>query len=414
MQLPSSEDAEKGWLCSMMLDSSIINKTMNIPEDAMYTPANRILLVALRELSGKETAIDFITVWNHLSEGDQREIGGKEYLDEVVSFIPSPSNCDYYCEIVVEKLDRRRAILLGHQLVSVGEEAPLHELHDITSSFQLSARKQDGVVCATELASGLAQWLEMIQQETYDDSGISWGFDGLPSLIPKLRPGDLCLIGGFPGSAKTSLLNSLVAHTCVTQKKPALIISEEMTARDEGARLASIVGRIPLKKLFGEEPMDNDDYTKFANACRSIYASKVAISDDMLSIGEIFSKAEQHKQEHGLELLGIDNAQLVAMSSGAGKDNDREILDRIGRMSKWMAKKLNCPVVLITQINRTDMLPYGCDSLRAHCDQYIVVNESLPGDTTKSIRVRKNRNGAIGEVECSWFGQCAAFYSGGL
>jgi replicative DNA helicase len=403
-----------GLLCSMILDPGLINKTMNLPAEAFYTPANRILLSALRELSTKDSAIDFVIVWDQLSASEKEEIGGKEYLNHVWGFLPTPSNWEYYLAIVADKFDRRRAILLGQQLVNAGPEAPLNELEAITSNFRLTERKQEGIICATELASGLAQWLEMIQQETYDDSGISWGFDGLPSLVPRLRPGDLCLIGGFPGSAKTSLLNSLVAHTCVTQQRPALIISEEMTARDEGARLASIVGRIPLKKLFGEEAMDVEDYRRFRDAAQAIYDSKVAISDDMLSIGEIFSKAEQHKQEHGLELLGIDNAQLVAMSSGAGNDNDREILDRIGRMSKWMAKKLNCPVVLITQINRTDMLPYGCDSLRAHCDQYLVVNESLPGDTTKSIRVRKNRNGAIGEVECSWFGQCAAFYSGGL
>jgi replicative DNA helicase len=252
---------------------------------------------------------------------------------------------------------------------------------------------------AKDLVADFSSWLEGVHDGTIKDEGLEWGFAELGTIIHKLRPGELCVVGGRPGAGKTSVANTLVANTCVLFNHPSLVFSLEMPKRQEVMRIASILGNLPLVKLQELNLMSDEDYAILSQALLKIHAANLGISDSVYEIHEI------RKETYGLDLVVIDHAQLAKV-----KDVPDKVLalDEIGRESKVMSKDLECVVMLLTQINKEDT-PSWSAALEQHCDQYAIVYKGSY-DGKKKVEVRKQRNGPIGEVWVPWRGECAAFF----
>lgn len=258
---------------------------------------------------------------------------------------------------------------------------------------------------AKELVSDFSSWLEGVHDGTIKDEGLEWGFAEIGSVIHKLRPGELCVVGGRPGAGKTSVANTLVANVCVLFNHPALVFSLEMPKRQEVMRIASILGNLPLVKLQELNLMSDEDYAILSQALLKIHAANLGISDSVYEIHEIRKVAKAYKEAYGLDLVVVDHAQLARV-----KDIPDKVLalDEIGRECKVISKDLECVVMLLTQINKEDT-PFNSAALEQHCDQYIIVYKGSY-DGKKKVEIRKQRNGPIGEVQCNWRAECAAFY----
>ncbi|HXB11956.1 MAG TPA: DnaB-like helicase C-terminal domain-containing protein [Bacteroidia bacterium] len=410
--LPHAEDVERGLLNQMLLGY----RTPDSGASAIfYIPAHSIIAKEIHESINNQLPVDFNSLLFRLS-GNIDEVGGREYISQLYeNTIPNPAIAEYYFTTLLELADRRHAILTARQIEEKSSDSNVNfdEISSLAVSIKKSSTKQESVTNATSLATEFVDYLERLQDGKIEDRGIEWGFDGLPGIIRKIRPGELCLIGGYPGAGKTSLANSTIAHTCIPNKIPTLIFSMEMTKHQETMRIISISGKVPLKRLLGDEPLRDEDYSRITESIGRLHQSKVSIIDQVLSIGEVAAEAKTYKQSVGLDLVVIDHAQLVRTHLSKNRQEYQE-LDHIGQVCKWMAKELDCSVMLLTQLNRADGLPYGSSMLWAHTDQLIIVNKPDPGSRVTTLEIKKHRNGPEGTCKCSWWAECAAFYNGNL
>src|SRR5260221_274437 len=413
--LPSDLDAERGLLSCALQDTEIRRSILGSTEAGIfYHPAHQALFRAVVEMHEAGKAIDFITLSSRLGEKGLDELGGKEGLDYIWNFIPAASAWAYYKDILLDVSYRRRAILAAKQIDVLGRDSRDHSARSRIEAiaFELSAHETTntgGLVFASVLASRFAEWIEDLNSGEVVDRGMPWACDGLPELIDKLRPGELCLIGGRPGSGKTSLLNSQVALAVLPNQLKAVVFSLEMTRLEETMRLVSISGGLPLYSLKNRGAMSPENITSYTASLRSLNNSQLAISDEILDIYQIYEKAAAYRKDKGqLDLIGIDYAQLIKVRNS----EDRRLgLDEVGRVCKYMAKELDSHVMLLTSINRNDGLPFDCTSLEYHCDMFIEAKKSEPGEVYKEFMVRKNRNGPIGQCQVSWYEDCACLYS---
>ncbi len=405
MSLPFSEESEKALLCSMLIDKEVAEKAARkVKEEVFYMPCHGLIFKAIREAVLAERPSDFPSLISAIGERGMAEIGGKEYLSSLYTFIPTGVAWEHYYGVLSDKLDRRNAIIASERisLLAADDASLFTEIEQIASGIVGSRVNQDGIVGAASLASELSQCFDAIGDD--DNRGVSMTLSGVKDLVKRIRPGELCLIGGASGDGKTSLANSILVKSCIPNKQPALYFSLEMSTREQGMRLVSIAGRIPLEKLLDRIPLDKLENQRFAKALTDLHTSKIAIMDQVVGIQEAFAIAKDYKEINGLDLVVIDYAHLMLGLNGHHGEVRHE-LEHIGKTCKWMAKKMNCAVILLTQIHDGDYMPAECKGLMRHPDIYMVVSADQ-----ETLQVLKQRNAPKGTCKVQFYGPSCEFY----
>src|SRR5258708_2933751 len=247
--LPSNEDAEKGILSSMLQDDQVKRKCLtNVNPLFFVYPAHVDVFRGLGAMGDGPS--DFLLVCNQLGQKGLAELGGKEGLAKIFQFVPSASNWEYYYKILLDLHYRRTAILKGRDIIELAldESKETSDIESVAMSLLLP-KSAEGLTGAHKLATDFNSYIEDLNSGNIEDRGIQWACDGLPDVIDKLRPGEVCLVGGKPGAGKTSLLNSQVALRCIPNAIATVVFSLEMTRREEVMRLISILATIPLHHL---------------------------------------------------------------------------------------------------------------------------------------------------------------------
>jgi replicative DNA helicase len=408
MTMPFSEECEKGLLCSVLLEPALI---VRVTADLFYEQPFKDLFQFLFDNFANVDSLDYAMVLGRMPEPLLAAIGGKETLAALYAYCPSSCNWSHYSKILVDLRDKRDSITTATQIIELAQdkESTVADIESLAKKIRSKVPATDNHSTGIELARSLNLWMEQIQNGEVKADGITWGFQGLPTLVDRLRPGELCLIGGRPGSGKTSIANSVVSLSCIPQGKSSLVFSLEMTLREATMRLLSIIGRIPLQHLQDQSLMTERDFRHYSTALAAIASSRLAVVDEILTIHQMYDKVRQIKETVGLDLVVIDHVGLLRMNSTDSRKR-YESLDEAGRICKYMAKDFHLSVMLLTQINREDSSPFECSNLEAHCDQYLLVPITASDVVTKEIRVRKNRNGPAGTVPCKWYPECASFY----
>jgi replicative DNA helicase len=408
-ELPHSEDLELGLLTHLASNPECFCELIPVLNEQIFLNEEyRKVYRAIRiQYDSGLRASDLLDTCRQL-QGNAEALLATQIIFGTKPLVQTRDTWEYYYRTLKELQERRRIIVAASEIIDIAKETkvPIDRVEFACNNIRIELQPE-GILGAKSLVNDYTQYLEKIESGEIQERGIEWGFKGLDLYIDKIRPGELCLIGGRPGSGKTSIANSVVAHYCIPSMKPCLIFSLEMTALSECMRLASIVGRLSLSKLKNLKEMTSDDHRQLSEALTKIYNSKVGICDSTYNIYEMERMARDYKRENGLDLIVIDHAQLVRMD---GFNDERVLLEEVGKISKIMSKDLDCAVYLLTQVSFENATPFNSTLLEAHCDQYIVVQNHDEDDCEVEIRVRKQRNGPTGTAKCEWYGPCAAFY----
>jgi replicative DNA helicase len=236
-----------------------------------------------------------------------------------------------------------------------------------------------------------------------------------------LQPGSLIIIAGRPSMGKTSLLLQLLLHSAA-HYGPVFFASLEMPSKQIADRLISMDGKVPLTSLTGE--MREDEWTRLTHGVSRLYDLPFYIDDSGgQRAAAIRAKAQQVRRQNGgkLSMIAIDYLQLM----GADGDTRNEQIASITSSLKATAKQLECPVVLLSQLNRdvekrpnkrpmmSDLRDSGAIEQDAdlilfpYRDEYY--NPDSPDKGTAELIIAKQRNGPPGTVQVGWRGECASF-----
>jgi replicative DNA helicase len=355
--LPNNLDAERSVLGAVLLDNNALNAAIeNLRAEDFFLDQHRRVFTQMIALSESQQAIDLITLTEELHRhGDLEAAGGAPYLASLADGLPRVSNIEHYARIVKEKALLRNLIHATHniqQRAFEGEDGADAVLDNAESSiFALAEdRVRIGLLPIKDIVRDNFERLEKIFREGKSITGISCGYAELDKLTSGLQPSELLILAARPSQGKTALALNLAENIGIRAGLPVAIFSLEMSKESLLQRLLASVAQIDAHK-FRTGHLSREDWRRMTESLGIIASSPLWIDDaGSISVLEIGAKARRLKRDKGLSLLIVDYLQLITARGRFG--NRQEEVSSISRGLKALAKELQIPVLVLSQLTR--------------------------------------------------------------
>lgn len=431
---PHSAEAEQSIIGGLMLDNQVWDKiSSKLCDTDFYRTEHRILFRAVQELAKKEQPFDVVTLLDTLkSNNELDDAGGETYLFELANNTPSVANVNAYADIVREKSVQRQLIGVATEIADsaynpVGRG--VSELLDLAETRVFAIGEQTGGDGGPEnIKSILVRAVEKIDALYHSGdaiTGMATGLSRLDEMTSGLQPSDLVIVAGRPSMGKTTLVMNMAEHAAIQSGKPVLVFSMEMPSDSLAMRMMSSLGRIDQHRIRTGK-LEDDDWPRVTSAVHMLSEAPLYIDDTpAMSPAEMRARARRLAKEHGsVGLIVVDYLQLMKVP-GFGAENRTAEISEISRSLKALAKELHCPVIALSQLNRSleqradkrpvmsDLRESGAIEQDADLICFIyrdeVYHEDSPDKGTAEIIIAKQRNGPIGRVRVAFIGKYTRF-----
>ena len=428
--LPHNLEAEKCVLGAILIDNEAFNQAAeSLDSRDFFRDAHRRVFDKMVLLNERREVIDLVTLNNELERsGELQEVGGAAYIAALVDGVPRATNVEHYAKIVKEKSTLRDLINVGNKILrsayDAEEEADLLLDGAEQAIFNIADdRSRSGFVPLRELVNEGFSTIERLQEHKESITGVPSGFTDLDQLTSGFQPSDLVIVAARPSMGKTSLVLNIAQHVGVKTGKTVGFFSLEMSKEQLFLRMLTAEARIDAHKFRGGF-LSESDYERLSHSLGVLAEAKVFI-DDTAAIGvlEMRAKARRLMAEHGLDLLIVDYIQLM---QGRGRfENRTQELASISRSLKGLAKELNVPILMLSQLSRapesrSDHRPQLSDlresgALEQDADVVIFIfREDQYGATPDNenlaeLIIGKQRNGPTGLVKLAFTKQHTRF-----
>ena len=435
---PHSTEAESSVLGGLLLDNGAWDRVGDLlTESDFYRFEHRMVFGAIGALVNASKPADVITVFEQLlSQGKAEEIGGLAYLNSLAQYVPSAGNIRRYAEIV-----RERAIL--RKLVSVSDEIatnafnprgrPVATILDeaeqkIFNIGEEGARTKQGFQAMESLVVKLLDRVQEMADNPNDVTGVPSGFYDLDRMTAGFQAGDLIVLAARPSMGKTALAINIAEHVALNEGLPVAVFSMEMGAAQLAVRIVGSIGRIDQSHLRTGKLTD-DEWPRLTEAIEKLRTISLHIDESAgLTSSELRANARRLSRQCGkLGLIVVDYLQLMSGSSNDGENRATE-LGEISRGLKMLAKELQCPVIALSQLNRSvetrpdkrpmmsDLRESGAIEQDADIIMFIYRDEYYTKDACKEpgvaeVIIAKQRNGPTGTVKLAFLKPITKFES---
>ncbi|WP_349611637.1 replicative DNA helicase [Halomonas sp. H10-9-1] len=358
---PHSLEAEQSVLGGLMLDNQAWDNVADrLVSDDFYRYEHRLIFNVMAELAESARPLDVVTLSEALEGRDQLDtVGGLATLAELARNTPSASNIRAYADIVRERATLRKLIRAASQIADGAfspQGRPADELVDEAERlvFQISEErpKSGGPIGMSDLLAKAVDRIDELFNMKGEMTGLSTGFRDLDEMTSGLQPSDLVIIAGRPSMGKTTFAMNLVEHAVISSEKPVMVFSMEMPADALMLRMLSSLGRIDQTRMRTGQ-LEDEDWPRLTSAVNLLKDKQLFIDDTAaLSPNEMRSRIRRLVREHGnVGLVMIDYLQLMQIP-GFSENRTGEISE-ISRSLKGLAKEFGCPVVALSQLNRS-------------------------------------------------------------
>ena len=428
---PHNPDAERSVLGAALLSKDALFDVVEAvrPED-FYDPNHREIFSVVYELSKKNAPVDALTVSEELDKrGSLDMVGGRAYVAGLSSTTPTTANAAEYAKIVAEKASIRRLIDKADEIVTKGYDKSMDagQLLDYAENgiFEISQARQKGAY--VPLKDVLLSNIDNIDKASkLKDglTGVTTGFKDLDAKTSGLQRSDLIILAARPAMGKTAFALSLALNAAIKGGASVMVFSMEMAREQLGQRLLAMESKVEMQKLKTGR-LERRDWDDVNVALEVLSGAEIFIDDTAgISIMEMKSKCRRLKAEKKLDLIIIDYLQLMN-PEGRSLDSRTQEISVISRNLKLLARELDCPVIVLSQLSRnpeqrTDHRPMLSDLrdsgsieqdadivLFLYRDEYYNENTDVPGEC--EVIIAKQRSGPTGTVKVAWLDKITKF-----
>ncbi len=433
---PHDLDAERALLGAMLLSSEIQNEALTRLTSAdFYRTAHQVIFDAMLRLAARNENFDVLSLADQLtSMGKLEAIGGRDYLIDLSTSVPTTAFWERYANIVLRLSTYRRLINAGTRIVALGYEIPEDETSTISDAedtlFKVTQERLTSNFTALEeeLPRTLRRF-EELQSQGGKTAGVPTGYDRLDMLTTGLRGGDLIILGARPSVGKTAFALNLAIESA-RQGTSVSFFSLEMGIADLTARVVSAEALVNSWNLRSGKIKD-DDWAAIVQAMSRLSALDLAIDDSpSLNIMELRAKAKRRLHDvKGNKLIIIDYLQLMQPARRNTESRQVEISE-ISRGLKVLAKDLDVPIIALSQLSRgiemrDDKRPMLSDlresgSLEQDADIVLFLDrntkppaegEEVGENQDANLYLAKHRNGPTGTIPLSYIRRYTKFVS---
>lgn len=427
---PHNEEAERSVLGAAMLNKDVLFDILEeVKEDDFYNESHKEIFRAIWELYRKNSAVDMLTVCEELKSRRSLDmVGGRAYIATLTAEVPATANGREYAKIVAEKAVMRQMIRTSEDITEKGYEGKMEtrEILDYAESgiFKISQMRQKNDY--TKIQDVLLENLRIIDAAAQNKdkiTGIPTGFHDLDEKTSGLQRSDLIIVAARPGMGKTAFALNIAQQSAVKHGTSVIIFSLEMSKEQLGQRLLAMQARVEMQKL-KQGDLDRKDWDRVSLGVDELNGSKIVIDDTPgISLMEMRNKCRRLKAEQGLDLIVVDYLQLMTFEGRT--DNRQQEISALSRNMKLLAREMNCPVILLSQLSRApelrqDKRPMLSDLRESgsieqdadiviflYRDDYYNENTEKPG--VCEVNIAKHRSGPTDKIELTWVARYTKF-----
>ena len=426
---PNSNEAEQSVLGGLLLDNLAWDRAADLlTESDFYRHEHRLIYSAVGALVSAGKRADVITVFEQLqSQGKAADCGGLAYLNALAQSVPSAANMRRYAEIVRERAILRKLIAASDEIATNAFNTQGRAVSQILDEaegkiFKIGeegSRQRQGFQGIDKLVTALIDRVnELAENGAEEVTGVRTGFFDMDRMTAGLQKGDLIVLAARPSMGKTAFALNIAEHVAVGEGLPVLVFSMEMGAAQLALRMVGSLGRIDQQHL-RTGALRNEEWERLAEAVDRLGRVQLFIDETpALNSAELRARARRMARQYGqLGLIVIDYLQLMSGSSSSEENRATEI-GEISRGLKALAKELQCPVIALSQLNRSvesrnDKRPMMSDLRESgaieqdadvimfiYRDEYYNKESKEPG--VAEIIIAKQRNGPVGTLKLTF------------
>lgn len=435
---PQSLEAEQAVLGGLMLNNDAFdNVAETLQQGDFYHPQHRLIFTEMCKLVEANKPLDLITVSESLTALQELDnAGGLAYLAELAKNTPGASNIEAYANIVRERATLRQIINVSGEITDAGFNTEGRDSDELLAIAEqkltniTEGRPQEGGFDdVNALLKGAVDRIDELYHSDSDITGLTSGFKDLDAMTSGWQNSDLIIVAARPSMGKTSFAMNVVENALLqtndkNKDKPMLVFSLEMPAESLILRMLSSIGKIDQTRVRNGK-LEQGDWDKLSAAVTKLRDKPLFIDDSSgLTPAEMRGRVRRHFREHGeIGLIMIDYLQLMRVAGSA--DGRTAEISEISRSLKAIAREFNCPVIALSQLNRSleqrpnkrpinsDLRESGAIEQDADVILFIyrdeVYNEESPDKGSAEIIIGKQRNGPIGTCRLSFQGKFTRF-----
>ncbi len=434
---PQAIDLEEAVLGALMLEQNALTAVIDILKpEVFYKESHQIVYGAIHRLFAKSQPIDILTVTNELkTSGELELVGGAYFITQLTNRVASTANIEYHARIVTQKYIQRELIRISSEIIKDAFE-------DTTDVFELLDKAEKSLFSVSEsnfrrsfdtMQSLVRAAIDDIQSaRTHEGNlrGIPSGFTDVDRMTAGWQKSDLIILAARPGMGKTAFVLSMARNIGVDFNIPVAMFSLEMSSIQLVTRLISSETQLSADKL-KKGNLENYEWEQLNAKIGKLVDAPIYIDDTpALSIFELRAKCRRLKAQYNIQIIIVDYIQL--MSTGEdNKGNREQEISTISRSLKALAKELNVPIIVLSQLNRSvetragskrpilsDLRESGAIEQDAdlvcfiYRPEYYKLEQDEQGNSTRGMAeliIAKHRNGALGEVKMQFIDKFAKF-----
>ncbi len=434
---PHSIEAESSVLGGLLLDNAAWDRVGDVlTEGHFYRYEHRLIFAAIGALTNASKPADVITVYEQLqNQGHADEVGGLSYLNALAQYVPSASNIRRYAEIVRERSILRKLVTASDEIATAAfnpqgraVDKVLDEAEQkIFNIGEEGSRLKQGFQGMDKLVVDLLDRVQEMAENPNDITGVPTGFHDLDRMTSGFQAGDMVVLAARPSMGKTALAINIAEHVALNEGLPVAVFSMEMGAAQLAVRVVGSIGRIDQSHLRTGKLTD-EEWSRLSETIEKLRDVSLHIDESPgLTPSELRANARRLARQCGkLGLIVVDYLQLMSGSSSSDENRATE-LGEISRGLKMLAKELQCPVIALSQLNRsvetrTDKRPMMSDLRESgaieqdadvimfiYRDDYYNKDSKEPG--VAEVIIGKQRNGPTGTVKLAFLKPLTKFES---
>ena len=435
---PHSIEAESSVLGGLLLDNAAWDRVSDLLTDTdFYRYEHRLIYGATSALINATKPADVITVFEHLqNQGKAEEVGGLSYLNSLAQYVPSAGNIRRYAEIVRERSILRKLVSASDEIATNAfnpQGRPVADIVDeaeqkIFNIGEQGSRMKQGFQGMESLVVALLDRVQEMADNPNDVTGVPTGFYDLDRMTAGFQGGDLIVLAARPSMGKTALAINIAEHVALHEGLPVAVFSMEMGAAQLAVRIVGSIGRIDQSHLRTGKLTD-EEWPRLTEAIEKLRNISLHIDESAgLTSSELRANARRLARQCGqLGLIVVDYLQLMSGSTSSDENRATE-LGEISRGLKMLAKELKCPVLALSQLNRSvetrpdkrpmmsDLRESGAIEQDADIIMFIYRDDYYTKEASKEpgvaeVIIAKQRNGPTGVVKLAFLKPITKFES---
>lgn len=419
---PANVEAEKSVLGAFLIDRHAVNEQLTrLAEDDFSLPAHKAIFVAMRELYLESHPLDIVSVADKMRlKGTLEDAGDFPYLSSLASSIPSAAGCKYYADIL-----KREGLLRALLEVSkdIAEDVYTSEDGDESLSYAqqrilsvTQSKERSSLVRVGEIVDEVMHKIEEQHANPDAAKGLMTGFSNLDYVVNGLQPSDLVILAARPGVGKTAFALNIATNIALRdENKNILIFSLEMASGQLVQRMLCSIAGVENSSI-AKSKLEMEEFVSLNAARQQLWKSHIYVDQTTLQTpGDILAKCRRFMIENKCEidLIIIDYMQLMTYP---GKESRQQEVAEISRNMKLLAKEINTPVIVLSQMSRSaeinkdkpqlhDLRDSGSIEQDADIVAFLYKEKDQdPNDIIVELLIEKFRNGQTGNLAFEWHG----------